>query len=274
MSFKRVRIILLLVILVLVVHHQLNDKARIARWETPLFISVYPVNADGSETAERYIQRLEERNFEPIERFIEREAARYRIGLKRPVYLQLADPVTESPPAPPIGGHFLERAAWIARARWWRWRFDTQGMDPDIVVLARFFDPAGRQRLPHSTGVEQIRIAIANLFASTAMQGQNSVVLTHEILHTVGASDKYDLASGMPLYPHGFASPDQQPLYPQSRAELMAGRVALGASSARQAESLAQVVIGPETAREIGWIAGADAADGGQVSPVAGVPDG
>ncbi|MBS3744127.1 MAG: hypothetical protein KGY48_07250 [Wenzhouxiangellaceae bacterium] len=259
MTFKRLRIALLLLLLLLVVHHQFNDRARIASWSTPLFIAVYPINADGSEPAEHHVQHLEERDFEEIERFVRGEAQRYEIGLERPIYVQLAAPVAESPPAPPIGGNYLQRATWIARMRWWRWRFDTQGMDPDIVVLARFFDPSGRQRqLPHSTGVERIRIAIANLFASKAMQGANQVVLTHEVLHTVGATDKYDPSTGLPLYPHGFAQPGQQPLYPQRQAELMAGRIASSETSAHQAESLAQVVIGPQTAREIGWLSDDD----------------
>lgn len=254
MSFKRFRITVLLVILLLVVHHQFNDRARIASWKNPLFIAVYPVNADGSEAAERFIQRLEEESLDKIERFMRRQAEHYRAGIDRPVYMQLAAPVTESPPPPPIGGNFLQRATWIARMRWWRWNFDAQGMDPDVIVLARFFDPVERRALPHSTGIEQIRIAIANLFAGKAMEGQNRVVMTHEILHTVGASDKYDLASDQPIYPAGFAKPDQRPLYPQRRAELMAGRIPLSEDEARQAESLAQVMIGPETAREIGWL--------------------
>ena len=254
MSFKRFRIIVLLVILLLVVHHQFNDRARIASWKNPLFIAVYPVNADRSESAERFIQELQEEDFEEIERFMQREAARYGAGIDRPIYMQLAAPVAESPPAPPIGGNFLQRATWIARMRWWRWNFNAQGMNPDVIVLARFFDPVERRSLPHSTGVEQIRIVIANLFASKAMDGQNRVVLAHEILHTVGATDKYDLASNQPIYPAGFARPDQRPVYPQRQAELMAGRIPLSENEARQAESLAQVLIGPETAREIGWL--------------------
>jgi len=253
LSFKQIRIALLLIILVLVIHHQFNDKARVASWANPLFIAVYPVNADGSDLSRRYIERLAERDFEPIERFIEREGARYGLELERPVYMQLGNPVRNSPPAPPIGGNFFQRASWIAKMRWWRWRFDNQGMDPDVIVLARYFEPAANTRLPHSTGVEQIRIAIANLFASQSMRGENLVVLAHEILHTIGATDKYDLASGLPIYPDGFAQPELKPLFPQRIAEIMAGRIPVAESSARQAQSLQQVVIGPRTAAEIGW---------------------
>lgn len=253
MSFKQIRIALLLIILVLVIHHQFNDKARVASWANPLFIAIYPVNAEGDELSQRYIERLEERDFEAIERFIEREGARYGLELERPVHVQLGSPVRESPPAPPVGGNFLQRASWIGRMRWWRWRFDNQGMDPDVIVLARYFEPTSNRRLPHSTGVEQIRIAIANLFASQSMRGENSVVLAHEILHTIGATDKYDLSSGLPIYPGGFAQPELQPLFPQRVAEIMAGRIPVDESRANQARSLQQVIIGPGTAAEIGW---------------------
>jgi len=260
LSFKQIRIALLLIILVLVIHHQFSDKARVASWANPLFIAVYPVNAEGGELSQRYIERLEKRDFEEIERFIEREGARYGLELDRPVYVQLGSPIQESPPAPPVDGNFFQRAAWIAQMRWWRWRFDNQGMDPDVIALARYFEPTNNRRLPHSTGVEQIRVAIANLFASKSMRGENLVVLAHEILHTIGATDKYDLASGLPLYPDGFAEPRLQPLFPQRIAEIMAGRIPLAESRARQAQSLQQVIIGPRTAAEIGWEAGADRA--------------
>lgn len=253
MSFKQIRIALLLILLVLVIHHQFSDKARVASWANPLFIAVYPVNAEGGELTQRYIDRLDERDFEEIERFIEREGDRYGLALTRPVYVQLGRPIRESPPAPPVGGNFFQRAAWIAQMRWWRWRFDNQGMDPDVIVLARYFEPTNNRRLPHSTGVEQIRIAIANLFASKSMSDENLVVMAHEILHTIGATDKYDLVSGQPIFPEGFAQPELQPLYPQRIAEIMAGRIPIDQTRARQAQSLQHVIIGPATAAEIGW---------------------
>ena len=35
------------------------------------------------------------------------------------------------------------------------------------------------------------------------------------LLHGFGATDKYDLATGQPLYPKGYAEPALKPLYPQ-----------------------------------------------------------
>jgi hypothetical protein len=85
------------------------------------------------------------------------------------------------------------------------------------------------------------------------MAGRNNIVITHELLHTVGASDKYDLGSGAPVFPNGYADRDQDPLYPQQHAEVMAGRRALSAYQWDMPRTLAGVVVGPETALEIRW---------------------
>lgn len=254
MRFKTFRILLLLMVLAMVAHHQFSAKARFADWDAPVFVAVYPVNADGSQQVERYIDRLSESEFAAMIAFAEREARRHGLGLGRPFYLEIGRPVTQTPPAPPVGGSWFERAAWILKARWWRFRFDDQGLDPDIVVLARYHDPDRNPLLPHSTGIEDVRLAIANLFATRAMRDQNNVVLLHEMLHTLGASDKYDLSNGQPLYPAGYVEPALVPLHPQRYAELMAGRIAISEYRAEQVSDFAQVRIGPITASEIGWI--------------------
>lgn len=254
MSFKQIRIALLLAVLAMVAWAQFSEKARIASWEVPLYVAVYPVNADGSAAAERYIGDLPVDHFDHIVGFFERQAQRYDVALNQPMYIKVGHPITDSPPPAPVGGSVLQRMWWVAKMRWWRWRFDEQGLAPDIIVLARYFAPVEGSRLPHSTGVEKLRIAVANLYASRAQHGENSVVLTHELLHTIGATDKYDPATNQPLLPDGLADPQRTPLYPQQRAEIMAGRIALSATRARQAGNLNQTVIGPVTAREIGWL--------------------
>jgi len=53
--------------------------------------------------------------------------------------------------------------------------------------------------------------------------------------------------------PIGFADRDRQPLYPQTQAEIMAGRRALAAQEWEMPRSLQSVVVGPETALEVRW---------------------
>ena len=77
--------------------------------------------------------------------------------------------------------------------------------------------------------------------------------MVHELLHTFGATDKYDLSTGQPIYPIGYADSNQQPLYPQRQAELMAGYVPLSQSKSKMPESLQQTRINEITAIELGW---------------------
>ena len=46
-------------------------------------------------------------------------------------------------------------------------------------------------------------------------------VISHELFHTLGASDKYD-AAGHIMVPEGLAEPARNPVYPQRFAEIMA----------------------------------------------------
>jgi len=97
-------------------------------------------------------------------------------------------------------------------------------------------------------------LGVVNTFASTQMEGENSVVIAHELLHTFGAADKYDLATNQPLFPDGYADPRADPLFPQSKAEIMAGRIPLSAARAETPQDLKQTLIGARTAREINWL--------------------
>jgi hypothetical protein len=78
--------------------------------------------------------------------------------------------------------------------------------------------------------------------------------VAHELLHTLSATDKYDLSNGLPLYPIGYADPTQQPLHPQRRAELMGGRVPVHPNKAEIPRDLNQTTMSELTAREIGWL--------------------
>jgi hypothetical protein len=107
--------------------------------------------------------------------------------------------------------------------------------------------------VPDSHGLQKGLVGVVHAFADRSMAGSNNMVIVHELLHTAGASDKYDLGSGAPLEPIGLGDPDQVPLYPQQRAEIMAGRRAVSATEWETPRSLRSVVVGPATALEIHW---------------------
>jgi hypothetical protein len=116
-----------------------------------------------------------------------------------------------------------------------------------------YHDPQQHKVLSHSTALNKGRLGMINVYADHKYENQNAVVITHELLHAVGATDKYDPATNQPLYPHGFAEPYKQPVYPQDFAELMAGRVPLAKDEAEIPANLSETVIGNVTAAEIGW---------------------
>jgi hypothetical protein len=54
--------------------------------------------------------------------------------------------------------------------------------------------------------------------------------------------------------PDGLGDPEQSPVFPQHYGEIMAGRIATSATEAVIPDSLTQMLVGPATAREIGWV--------------------
>jgi hypothetical protein len=98
------------------------------------------------------------------------------------------------------------------------------------------------------------RYGIVKAYAKRGLQAGNRVVFAHELLHVLGATDKYVLSSGEPIHPDGFAEPDRVPLYPQEYAEIMGGRIPLGVNQSAMPTSLAQCRLGRLTAEEIGLL--------------------
>jgi hypothetical protein len=108
--------------------------------------------------------------------------------------------------------------------------------------------------VPHSLGLQKGLLGVVYAFADRDMTGSNNIVIAHEFLHTVGATDKYDPGDDRPSFPDGYADPDQQPLFPQEHTEVMAGRRMLSGQEWEMPTGLGQVVIGPQTATEINWV--------------------
>jgi len=117
----------------------------------------------------------------------------------------------------------------------------------------QYHDPSFTRSVPHSVGLQKGLVGVVHAFAAADMTGANNVVIAHEVLHTLGATDKYDLATLAPLYPSGYAEPEREPRFPQEFAEIMAGRYAIDADTFEMPESLDEVLVGDQTALEIRW---------------------
>jgi hypothetical protein len=217
-------------------------------------VVIYPINADGTPAGARYVGALTKSTFENIETFFVNEAKHYELPLRQPIDIFVAPAVASKPPAPPFGGSGPQVILWSLKLRYWAWRNDTHnGPKPDVRLFVLFHDPALVDTVPHSTGLRKGMLGVVNAFAAETQDGSNSIVIAHELLHTFGATDKYNPASNMPVHPDGYAVPDATPLLPQRSAEIMAGRIPITETRADIPRDLRRVVIGSKTAREINW---------------------
>jgi hypothetical protein len=254
--FKNLRVAFLVYILLFVAVGQYLTARRSTDWDETLWVSVYPVVGDGRPSTQQYVDSLTHAEFADVEIFFTAEAGRFGVTLPRPFRLNLAEPIDADLPQLSSAASWIEVAFWSLRMRWLAMRLQWTSSQPadDIVVFAVFHAAAEGGALDRSTALRKGLIAVANLFADPAARGTNQVVVAHELLHTLGASDKYDPRNNTPLFPIGFAAPSMKPLFPQEKAELMAGRIALSEHGARIPSSLREVLIGEATALEIGWL--------------------
>ena len=252
--FKKIRIFVLLIILATVVQQTFLDKADL-QWKDNFYVALYPINADASAEVGAYIQTLTRADFESMAEYFALEGARYKLGLRRPIELQLGAEVIEIPPAPPVAGNILDTIIWSLKFRLFAWQNSPKvNVAPDIKLYLLYHNPSTHPVLSHSTAIDKGRIGRVNLFAERTYDKQNLVITAHELLHTLTATDKYSLDDNFPQYPNGFAEPDKIPLYPQIMAELMAGRIPITQRKAEIPLDLSYTLIGEQTAQEIGWI--------------------
>jgi hypothetical protein len=252
--FKAARVGVLLVLLLIVAVTAWQDGYRSTRWREPLFVAVYPIAADDSALTHAYLDGLDARQFKDIDHFFGREAARYHLAIEEPFRTRLQPQLGQRPPERNPQAGPLGTAVWSLRLRYWAWKVSRHAHEPaDIRMFVLFADPAITPTVPHSLGLTKGLIGVVYAFAAPSMSDENNVIISHEMLHTVGATDKYRVGDDAPSFPDGYGDPRQNPLYPQKTAELMAGRRMLDASHWEQAASLEDVVIGSATALEIRW---------------------
>jgi hypothetical protein len=252
--FRQLRILLLLLVLLFVAVSTWYARASTTDWDETLYVAVYPINGDGSDAARKQIAALDKQHFDDIERFLAQQAIRYTQTRVKPIEIEIAPEVKELPPVLDRRGNFLQTGWWSLKLRWWASKNDTAEIRPDIKVYLLYYDAEEYAVLDHSVGLEKGLVTVVKAFTGRKNITRNNVIIAHELLHTVGATDKYNPGNNLPAFPNGYADPDQSPLYPQKRAEIMGGRIPLSASKAEQPDSLRETTVGPATAIEIGWI--------------------
>ena len=251
--FRAIRISILLLILFFVAVSTWLTTARSTDWNNSLWVKVYPINGDGSDASSRYIASLTVDSFNGLETFLARETERYGHELARPVRVELGLPIREQPPSMGTSPSALDVMLWSLKMRWWASRItsDQDNPDPDVRIFVRYHTPQTDFVLENSVGMQKGMVGVVNAFAGRRQAGTNNVIIAHEFLHTLGATDKYNPANGQPDIPTGIAEPDRKPRFPQRFAEIMGGRIAISESDALVPKNLKYVIIGDQTAREI-----------------------
>ncbi len=249
------RVVALLSILFVIVIGTWMTERRLASWDRPAWVTVYPIAADDTAGTLKFAQSIEAADFSAVNEFMERETRPYGISVTPAFYIQITPVSTDMPPPMPDQYSPAAIAWWSLKMRWWTWLkgFSDGLVEADIQMFVLYNSINGSNEVDISVGMRKGRYGVVNAYAAKSMQPQNLVVFTHELMHVFGASDKYVRSTGEPEYPFGFADPEQYPLFPQKRAEIMGGRIPLSSFESRMPRSLEQCKIGRTTAVEIGF---------------------
>lgn len=253
--FKLIRIVLLLSVFFVILINTWMTEKQMASWQRPILVTVYPIAADDQEATRKFAERLTAADFDEVNQFFDRESGPYGFKVTPAFRFQVAETGTELPPEIPAQFEPAEIAVWSLKMRWWAWMkdFGDDLVSPDIQMFVLFQGVNSNNESGISVGMRKGRYGIVKAYARERMQPENLFVFTHEMLHVLGATDKYVLSSGEPIFPHGYAEPNKRPLFPQKMAEVMGGRIPINSFSSLMPRSLDECRIGHETAREIGF---------------------
>ncbi len=255
-AFRNARISVLLGVLAIVLLYAWHDvharRERIA-WTRTLDVALVVLRLGPVDP--RAISELGARSSD-LETKLAQQMHRYRQG-PAPFDFTVAGPVDIKDPPPSASGDGLVQTA---RHQYELWRYlsrvDVQaGVDPDAYdsrVYLVVEPPHGRRRMIEGESEEGGRVGVVSVDLADNMVDFALFVATHELFHTLGASDKYG-ATGQALVPQGLGDPTLSPLYPQHAAEVMARNVVIAPGSERPPDRLAELAVGRWTAREIGW---------------------
>ncbi len=254
-TFKRLRIIILLGILAVVAGGTYYQTHAMANWSRPLKLTIYPINGPDTDEVAEYISNLRVNDFAGISSFLDEEADAFEVTTTPLVYINLGPEVYALPPEPPPQqASAFAIGRWSLELRYWLYKhLSSFGLETrHIRIFVIYHGENNNKPLKHSFGLQKGLVGVVNAFALPDQNAQNNIIITHELLHTLGASDKYD-RYGQPRFPEGYGDPEQNPRYPQELAEIMAGRVSLSHNESSIPETLDYVVIGEQTAQEIHW---------------------
>ena len=254
--FKFVRIAILLIVLASVWGTYNTQKNVTRDWQGVLSISIIPVIADDKAKTKSFVANIKPKRFDEIAKYLKTNARRFGRNLESSIDIRLEPTIDNAPPDRPApNASVLSRMFWSLQLRWWAWNNQPKDNSDDRIRLYVLYQsPDRRTALPHSTGLQNGLIGLIYARAESADRRLHNVIITHELLHTFGASDKYDLRTGQPVFPQGYADPDRTPVVPQQFAEIMGRGIPVSSNQHVVATRLSKTRVGKLTASEIGWL--------------------
>jgi len=256
-KFYYLRVSILLLILGGVLGYAALDHARRSarrQWRRPLQVAL--VLLQQGELDPAALALLQER-IEPLEDVLEAEFARYG-GSFRPVRFQPFGPAPQPSAQPESTGDssvFESLRLSLALGAFARSADRAAGVagswDGKVYVLLS--PPSNARRaLVEGLGEDGGRIAVTSVELSEDSVDFGLFVVAHELFHLLGAEDRYG-PDGLTLLPEGLGAPQQEPLFPQLKAEIMARGRVLEPGVEEPPGQLDELSVGPLTAAEIGW---------------------
>ncbi len=260
--FRTVRLAILLTTLASVAFwgwKTVRERNRRTLWERPLFIGVTLLSTtplDDNETAQW------NEGLTTLQNWLTSEAERYGMHLQSPFLVDLVGTATVSetnfPAASPETASQIDRISYMLRLKEQLRQVDLQAVATrsyDIRLYVALHD-AVANRVAQVEGIAEAggEVGLVHADRNDDELGLELVAMAHEILHCLGATDRYD-SNGHAIDAASLANPSQDPLFPQEAAEVMVGELSLGRSLGRSPSSLNEVRVGPMTATAIRWIA-------------------
>ena len=254
--FGTLRIAILLAVLVFVALGAWLDKRRSTDWDSTLRVTVYPIAA-GTDAATTRLRGLAGGSGLRRARGLLRERGPPPRRRTRRTGAGAAVARGTGPAAcGAVGSGTLSVAAWSLRFRYWASRVAANDPlpTPDVQVFALYHAPDGGQAVPDSLGLSKGLMAVTHLYADPRRPRQQSrrprarVAAHARRDRQVRGRHRAAARSGRPR-----RSRSSRRAIRNATGEIMAGRIAVNASEAVIPDGLQQMVVGPATAREIGW---------------------
>ena len=272
--------VLLTLLLVVVIWGFLTYQAdhHTFAWDRTVEVAVVALVDAGGESVDdddtRFFQRFLSRTASPrdnlrhVEEWLRREYRRHTGEGGEVIRFEIRGPIELSalpPPLPGEGASFFERLSktdeFVDYFSDLAAREDLLLGTYDVTLFVYFYDMYDKERsdlFGERDSIANRRNRVGVVFApiSYNIRGYICGLITHELCHILGATDKYD-NDGRSVFPDGFAEPNREPLYPQEKAEIMSLGIPKAPGEREDiVNDLDACVVSGKTAEEMNWIGG------------------